>query len=496
MNILLMAMPDIIAGYPDKIVMPPNLALPSLAGNLDKKHHVAIGDLILERKDVKGAVLEALNKTDPDLVGLSAMAFQYNTAARIAEFIKNRRPHVKVALGGYHATLMYKEIAESKDGEFFDLIFRGESEFSFNETVNTLEQGGDLKKIKGLSFKKNGTFIHNKKRELENLDNIKLPDRSVRLWHNFNVLDTPIAMTEYSRGCLMSCNFCNIRKMYGKSFRTYKTERVIKDIANAKNSGARIMFFADDNITLDVEKLELLCDEIIKNGHNDLLYCVQASSAGISSSERLVEKMARAGFKYVFLGIENATGENLKALNKGNIVNKSKQAVQYLQKYGILVAGGLIIGNPEDDYERIEESYKFLSDLKVDFADVQTLVPYPKTVIREILLKKGYITNKYDYRHYNGSFANVRTKYLSDRQLDFIKFKLRKKYFNSRNVNAFKAFKKNKRKFIRLFKGGIKLLPTLLGFIWAENLGKLFLTEKQAFKKYLRIKTELNRFNI
>lgn len=496
MNILLMGMPDIISGYPDKIIMPPNLALSSIAGNLDKKHFVRTADLILKRKNIKGAVEEALQKTNPHIVGLSAMAFQYHTAARIAEYIKGKYPHIKVAIGGYHATLMNKEIAESPDGAYFDLIFRGESESSFNEAVNILEEGGDLKTVTGLSFKKNNKFIHNKKRALENLEKIKLPDRSVSLWNNFNVMNAPIAMIEYSRGCLMNCNFCNIRKMYGNSYRTYRTGRVMKDLENARKAGARIIFFADDNITMHTAKLEHLCDEIIKNGHNDLFYCVQASSLGISSSERLVEKMARAGFKYIFLGIENASEKNLRVLNKGNIVSKSALAVRHLQKYGILVAGGLIIGNPEDDEKSIEESYRFLSDLKVDFVDVQTLVPYPKTTIREQLSQKDYIINKYDYRHYNGTFANVRTKYLSDRKLDYIKFNLRKKYFKTRNANALKAFMKNKKQFMKLFKGGITLFPTLLSLIWAENIKKLFLTEEQEFDRYMRIKTELNKFNI
>lgn len=496
MNILLMAMPDIISGYPDKIITTPNLAISSLAGNLDSKHFVRTADLILKRKNIKHAILEALDKTHPHLVGLSAMAFQYHTAGQIAAFIKNRDPQIKIAIGGYHATLMYREIAAGKDAPFFDLIFRGEAEISFNETVNILETGGDLSAVKGLSFKRKDKFIHNEKREPTDLGQIKLPDRSVRLWKNFNVLRAPIDMIEFSRGCLMSCNFCNIRKMYGKTFRTYNIERVMKDLANAKKNGARIMFFADDNITLDVHRLENLCDEIIKNGHNDLLYCTQASSRGIASSEKLVEKMARAGFKYIFLGIENASRDNLKTLGKGDIVEKSKQAVKHLQKYGILVAGGLIIGNANDDYLSIEESFSFLSDLKVDFTDIQILVPYPKTEIRKRLLRQGYVINKDDYRHYNGCFANVRTKYLTDRQLDFIKFKLQEKYFKTRNASSLNAFKKNRKQFLSIFKGGIKLLPILLNLIMIEKITRLFSTEKQAFRNYMRAKAELNSFDL
>ena len=323
MNILLLSMPDICTGYPTKVLMAPNLGLSSLAGNLNKKHNVKIADLVLHRNNIKEAVEESLEKTRPHLVGLSAMTFQYKTALKIAAFIKKSNPAIKTALGGYHASLMFREIADSRDASYFDFLFRGESDLSFNETVNILDDGGDLKAVDGLSFKRNGEFVHNGKRKLEDLNQIELPDRNVRLWNYFNVLKVPFDLIEFSRGCLMSCNFCNIRSMYGRSFRTYETNRVMRDIESAKKLGIKVLFFVDDNITIDVKKFEHLCDEIIKNGHDDLLYAVQASSVGIASSERLVNKMARAGFKLVFLGIENPSKQNLKNLNKGDIIEKS-----------------------------------------------------------------------------------------------------------------------------------------------------------------------------
>ncbi|UCH96467.1 MAG: cobalamin-dependent protein [Candidatus Aminicenantes bacterium] len=496
MNILLMSMPDISCGYPNDLITPPNLGLASIAGNLDKKHTVKIADLVLKRKNVKRAVVEAIRKTKPDVVGLSAMSFQYNTSVRIAKFIKILNPHIKIALGGYHATSMYKEIADSKDAEYFDFIFRGESDLSFNEAMNQLENGGDLKTVDGLSFKENGRFIHNKKRELEDLDRIESPNRSARLWRGYHVFKVPFDVAEFSRGCLMSCNFCNIRSMYGKSFRTYKIQRVMRDLENAKRSGTRMILFSDDNITLDVHKFEHLCEEIIKNGHNDLIYGVQVSSIGISSSESLVKKMAEAGFKYVFLGIENASKKNLKVLDKGDIINKSKKAVKLLKENHILVAGGFIIGNPDDDYESIEGTYKFAYDLAVDFIAIQLLVPYPKTLIREKLLESGLLINRDNYEQYNGAFCNIRTKYLNDEQLMSIKFKLRKKYFKTRKGNSFKAIMKNKRLSLRLFNRIIMILPVLVGFMLFEKIKKLFLTEDQIFKKYVQGLSNLNNFNI
>lgn len=491
-----MSMPDVCSGYHPDILTAPNLALSSIAGNLDKKHNVKIADLVLRRKNVKKAVLEALRKTKPDILGLSAITFQYNSAVRIAKFIKNWDSGIKIALGGYHATLMYQEIADSKDSEYFDFIFRGESDLSFNETINKLEKGENLKTVSGLSYKEKGKFIHNNERELEDLSHIKLPNRDVRLWKDYNVLKVPFDLIEFSRGCLMSCNFCIIRKMYGKSFRTYETERVMQDIKNAKRLGTRVIFFVDDNITTDIDKFGNLCDEIVNNGHNDLLYAVQSSSLGISSSEQLVKKMAKAGFKLVFLGMENASKENLMRLKKGNIVNNTVRAVQYLKENGILISGGFIIGTPEDDYNSIEDTFKFASDLKVDFIAVQILVPYPKTEIRDELMESGLITNKENYRLYNTGVSNIRTKYLNDEDLTFIRYKLLKKYFKTRKVNILRAFKKDIRVSLRFLMGVIKFLPGIFSLLFNEKIKRLFLSEKHIFNYSLKKESKLNTFKI
>ena len=491
-----MSMPDVGPGYSPDILTAPSLALSSLAGNMDRRHHVKIADLVLRRKNIKEAVREALAAMKPDLVGLSAMTFQFDSAVRIAKYIKSVNPGIQVALGGYHVTLMYREIAESPDSEYFDLLFRGESELSFNEAVDRIENAQTLGGVDGLSYKENGRFVHNRRRSLEDLSWIKLPNRNLRLWNDYNTLAVPFDLVEFSRGCLMSCSFCCIRGMYGKSFRMFGIHRVLEDIHNAKKRGTRILFFADDNITTDVDQFEHLCEEITDHGHNDIHYAVQASSVGIASSKSLVQKMAKAGFKLVFLGMESASNENLKYLKKGNILEKTKLAVKYLKESDILVAIGLIVGLPLDDRKSIERTIKFTRDLKADFASVQLLVPYPKTEIREQLLKDNLITNLDDFRSYHRNLAVVRTNRLTTGQLSLITYKYGKKYFKSKKFMIFRSFRKDVGLAFRFIGGGLRLLPSFLRFLFHENLKKLFLSERQIFENYLLRESRLNKFNL
>jgi anaerobic magnesium-protoporphyrin IX monomethyl ester cyclase len=423
MKLLLVAMPDRVYDM-DWAAKFPNLGLTSIAGNVEG-HHVKILDLIL-KPNIKffstRAVKNVLDDYHPDVVGLSAMTFQYQSAAELAGRIKKWRPDIKVALGGYHATLAFEDIGRSTDAEVFDFLVRGEGELTFNELLGKLEQEEhpDLTGIKGLSYKENGRFYHNPPRENSDLSQIKLPNRTARINNNFHMWGIPSDVVETSRGCTMNCKFCCITKMYGRSYRMYPIDRVIKDIANAKAAGAKYIFFTDDNITLNMKRFERLLDAIIESGHNDIKYSTQASCEGIARSEEIVRKMSKAGFDLIFLGAENVDEENLDYLGKGDILANTLKALRYLDKHNIIATVGIIAGNPDDTPQKIRANVDFfLRKLKCYSYQRFVLTPHLGTKIREELLEQNLVVNKTDFRKYNGFCVNVRTKHLTRRQLEW-----------------------------------------------------------------------------
>lgn len=418
-------MPDMVPAF--KGWRPPNLAISSIAGNL-MDHDVYLADLILVRQKLIPVIKNILHTYRPELVGISAMSFQFHTARRIASFIKKLDSNIKIVLGGYHATLMYNEIGEEEASGPFDFILRGESDLSFGELVNAFEKRADYREVMGLSFRQDGVFVHNQPRPLEDLTKIALPNRTNRILKGYTFGVKQLDIVETSRGCTMPCNFCSMNHMYGRKFRAYAIERVINDISNAKKHGAKYLAFADDNITLNTKRFEELCDAITQAGHNDIRYIVQTSCTGIASSKSLAAKMARAGFEFVFLGIENVSTRNLKMMKKGNILESIKRAVDLLHTHHMLIIGGMIIGNQEDREVDIAQNYEFFDKHNIDFISDQIMTPYPKTLIREELIKADLVSNLEDYRKYNGFWANVRTQYLSSEELQFLKWKYKRKY--------------------------------------------------------------------
>ena len=83
MKILLLSMPDSFEHMPEVVVRMPNGALTSLAGNVDSHHEVAVADLILVQRQVRGTVERLVREMKPDVVGLSVMTFQRHTAKKI-----------------------------------------------------------------------------------------------------------------------------------------------------------------------------------------------------------------------------------------------------------------------------------------------------------------------------------------------------------------------------------------------------------------------------
>ena len=432
MKIVLLSMPDSIPMIMHESAFHlPNCGIASIGANLDEGHDVYVVDLIRKRRHLAGYLKRLLLKIHPKLVGLSAMAWQYETCIEIIRFIRLLLPEIKIAIGGYHATLMYEEIAASPESGLIDFMIRGEGEEAFRRLVNALESSDQLQDIPSLSFKRRGTFCHNPRGTLLDLSRLKIPIRDKRrLTSGYHAVFSKIEVIETSRGCTRTCSFCSMREMYGQTFRTFPIERVTADIDDIYyKHNTRAIFIVDDNLVLDPERVIDLCDAIIAKNYKGLSLHVQADCISIAGNETMVRKMSLAGVKTVFLGIENVVKKNLMASGKGDIVDLSRKAVRICHQFGIMVIAGLIFGFPDDDENDIVDNYRFLKSLDADIPYCQILTPYPKTPVRQQLLERGMVTNLHDYKLYNGLRANIKTRHLDTQQLQYLVWLHRQKMF-------------------------------------------------------------------
>src|SRR5262245_26199686 len=431
MNVLLFSMPDSFEHTPPLAMRFPNGALASLAGNVDPHHRVAVADLVLVQSSVPETVTRLVRSHEPHVVGLSVMTFQRHTAAKIIRLVRTLRPEATIVVGGYDPSLA-PHIWEDPSIDV-DVIVRGEGDHTFRELLRALESQRDLAGISGLSFRRNGAFVRNPDRPVSHLgEDVAPPNRAARVLSGYTLLGRTIDIVETSRGCTYDCSFCSIIEMRGRNFHTWSFDRVVADIADAKARGARVVFLVDDNITLNVARFKGLCRAIIDAGHDDIDYVVQGmTSAFASSGDELASLMQQAGFRYVFLGIENVLDQDLAFLRAKakNVQREGGRAVgsatltsvNLLHKYGMLVVGGLIVGSPDDTAESIEANLEFARRY-VDWPYIQHPTPYPGTPMTKDFRDRNLIVNE-AVEEYDGTTAVVRTEHLSAEDVEYMRWR-------------------------------------------------------------------------
>jgi len=432
MNVLLLSMPDSFEHTAPVTMRMPNGALASLAGNVDPHHRVVIADLILAQRSVRETVERLVREHAPQVVGLSIMTFQRHTARRVVDLVKSLAPDATIVAGGYDPSLALEVYEDPAWGA--DVIVRGEGDFTFRELLRALETGADLGSITGLSYRDGDRFVRTPPRPVSSLtgDDVARPNRAARVLSGYTFLGRPIDVVETSRGCTYDCSFCSIIEMRGRNFHTWSIERVMADIADAKARGARSIFIVDDNITLNVKRFEALCQAIIDADLHDLDYIVQAMTSSMAAhGDTLAPLMRKAGFRYVFLGIENILDEDLAFLRASaknaereggrRVGNATTKAIEVIHRHGMFVVGGLIVGNPGDTRQSIEANLEYARTY-IDWPYIQHPTPYPGTPMTKDFRDRNLIVNE-RVEEYDGTTAVVRSEHLDADEIEFMRWR-------------------------------------------------------------------------
>lgn len=491
MRVLLLSMPDSFEHTPPLAIRMPNGALASLAGNLSPRHDVGIADLILAQDAVGATVERLVAERRPHVVGLSVMTFQRLTALRLIRLIRDLQPGVRIVAGGYDPSLAPEPYEAPDSG--VDFIVRGEGDLTFRELVDALDDGAaTFESIPGLSWRSNGRFVRNAERPVSQLarGGIRPPNRGARLLSGYTFMGRQIDVVETSRGCTYDCSFCSIVEMRGRNFHRFPIEQVVADIRDARDRGARAIFLVDDNITLDLKRFAALCRAIVDAGLDDIHYIVQGMTSAIAAGgEKLAPLMRRAGFRYVFLGIENvlagdlaflrAAAKNARRGANAGEGNATIRAIELLHRHGLLVVGGLIVGNPDDTADAIEANLAFARQY-IDWPYIQHPTPYPRTPMARDFRERGLLVTE-DVARYDGTTAVVRTAALGGDEIEFLRWRA-ERWMKVRHVASVLRWYP----WFTLTHARRMLAHTFRGCSWRTLLG--LEDERLAFERYRQIR--------
>ncbi len=203
---------------------------------------------------------------------------------------------------------------------------------------------------------------------------------------------------QFSRGCPFNCEFCDIIVMNGRVPRLKTNEQMIRELNSLVNAGwTDPIFMVDDNFIGNKAKVRAFLRELIawEQDHGIRLQFTTEASLNLADDPELLDLMVRAGFKRVFVGIETPHEDSLLECAKVQNANRDMlAAVKTIQKSGLEVMGGFIVGFDSDKPNIFERQIEFIQEAGVVTAMVGLLQALPGTQLFSRLKQEGRILHE------------------------------------------------------------------------------------------------------
>ena len=305
-----------------------------------------------------------------DMVFLTGMAIQKKSVDQVIERCK--KLNVKIAAGGPLFTAFPEAYLN------IDHLVLKEAEITLPTFLRDLEKGHPEP--------------YYTTRERPNLKKTPIP-----LWDLINMKKYALMGIQYSRGCPFDCDFCDVTRLFGNILRTKTKEQVIGELDSLYSAGWRgELFFVDDNFigkkaVLKKELLPAIIEWMDQRNHP---FCFNTqASINLADDDELMTLMVRAGFDCVFIGIESPDESSLTECHKTQNTGRDiVAAVKKIQRFGMQVQGGFIVGFDADRPNVFDRMINLIQDSGVVMAMVGLLNAPRGTKLYKKLMSENRLT--------------------------------------------------------------------------------------------------------
>jgi radical SAM superfamily enzyme YgiQ (UPF0313 family) len=342
-------------------------------------------------------VLEDVKRFKPDLVVIDSSFPSLKNDVRVAEEVKKEVDCTTVLVGPPTSQLS-EEILRS---EGVDVVARYEYDFTIKELANALEEGRNLREVKGISYKENGRIIHNPDRGFTSSEDLdKMPFVSKVYKEHLNVRDYflnyclyPMVQIFTGRGCPYQCTFCSWPQTFtGRKYRVRSVENILDELEwIEENMDVKEVFFEDDTFTINKRRVLEFCKGYRERGLEISWSC----NARVDTLDlETMREMKRANCRFLIVGFESADDGILRNIKKGFTVEEARAFAKNVRKAGLLLHADFIIGLPGETKETIEKTKRFIKEIKPDQLQVSVAAPFPGTELYEWYKKNGYLVTE------------------------------------------------------------------------------------------------------
>jgi radical SAM superfamily enzyme YgiQ (UPF0313 family) len=334
----------------------PPLGLLTVAAMLPEEWETRLADLNVSK-------LSDAQLSWADYVLISAMDIQRESTLEIIG--RCRAKGIKMIAGGPLFTASFAEFPE------IDHLVLNEAEITLPRFLNDLKQG------------KAGHIYATT--EWADVSSTPLPK-----WSLIDMRKYATMNVQYSRGCPYDCEFCDVTLLYGHQVRTKSRNQIIDELRSVHEAGwDNGIFIVDDNFIGNKPKLKTEILPAItewqrtqKSAHT----FITQVSIELADDPLLQKKMVEAGFNRVFVGIESPNEESLKECNKFKNENRDLlESVETLQRAGLEVSAGFIVGFDHDSSSIFDVQLRFIQRSGIVTAMVGLLQAFPETKLYQRL---------------------------------------------------------------------------------------------------------------
>jgi radical SAM superfamily enzyme YgiQ (UPF0313 family) len=339
----------------------PVACLPLLAALTPAGHTVTLLDENVEAIDYE-RVARA------DIVGVTGMSVQRFRAREILTELKRRG--VFTVVGG-----PWVSVQEDYFGDLADVIFVGEAEETWPQFIADWQQGRHRQRYE----------------QAQKSDMTRVPTPRFDLLKMKHYM---FGSVQFSRGCPFQCEFCDIIVTFGRRPRLKTSAQIIAELEALRAQKIDIAFIVDDNLIGNKKAIKELLRELIAYQHANgypFDFFTEAS-LDLAEDPELMELMTEANICNVFIGIESPNEKSLMETKKLQNVRPAGtlvERVHRIQKAGLEVWCGMIVGFDNDDATIFEAQRQFLKDARIATAMVGMLYAVPKTPLHARLAREG-----------------------------------------------------------------------------------------------------------
>jgi radical SAM superfamily enzyme YgiQ (UPF0313 family) len=317
--------------------------------------------------------------------GITATTPQLPAAVAIAEAIRAARPDARIILGGPHITLTHAaRKREERRGvvgraarafaqleQNFDVLVAGDGE----ETI-FLACTPDAPSLIDADDRHSPFFLTS-----ERLERTPFPARHLLDVESYHyTIDGESALSVIAQlGCPFGCGFCAGRNSpMLRHIRRRSAQNIVDEISELhRRWGHRGFMFYDDELNVD-------------RGMIDLMHRIAAAQKsvgvewrlrGFVKSELFTEEQAKAmyaaGFRWLLVGFESGATRILENINKKATQEENTRCMDIARRHGLKVKALMSLGHPGESTRTVEETRRWLLDVRPADFDVTVITPYP-----------------------------------------------------------------------------------------------------------------------